>query len=252
MEKVMIVTVGTSLFHSASWNKNIGPFQKILGSSCKTYSRHWAEGAGLTSPEHRRKHDGGLEEILSSAIKADNADDWAQWLAGYQRKVTPVMRYSAEISTILNYSNRQKADEWQAFLQEYTFNIVHDANTVTPTYHAAFHIKAYLSKLINADADEVHLCGIRGFSADQPQPLKEGFKSFGEVLHRARETYGQIDVVISGGFKIYGLAAALFLEQGKFRILYQHEQSDDIVIFDQKQVSIGDERTELPEMFLGD
>ena len=93
MSKLMVVPVGTSLFQSASWDKDNEDLIKTLGLDWEHYAKNWTlneHNKGLHSPDYRKKHDGGLDERFRNLLTTQNAEQWSEWLANYTPGVTPV------------------------------------------------------------------------------------------------------------------------------------------------------------------
>lgn len=228
MGKMMIVTVGTSLFHSASWEAD--KIKEDLGLYWSTYNENWVTGEGLKNPELRKKNDGGVSDILIQKLTVDNATEWADRLALYQRRRTPIMRYSAEIATILQYADQKASNNWKNFLDEYQFIFVHDDNPRSSSYVIAHHLKEQLLKLTEEKL-EIKLEGITDFSADSVEALEPGLKKFSYFLvEKIKENHDRIDVIASGGFKIYGYIALQYISP-KFHVIYMHEELDRVVDF---------------------
>jgi len=251
MAKLMVVTVGTSLFQSASWNKDDENFKEVLGSYWESYAKHWAadeDDKGLRFPEYRRKNDFGLEALFKTELTHNNAETWAQWLAPYAgAPKTHKMRYSGELTTILSFAeNEAKAarQSWQDFLREYEIYFVHDADMNAETARAAQHHAVYLQKWLQREAESgnVKCWKISGFSGKSPQELSEGLRSYQDFLQNARfdvKKFECIDVVISGGYKVYGLVGYGFLPDARFRVVYQHEELLEAIVQSKDKFQVG-------------
>jgi len=252
MAKLMIVTVGTSLFQSASWDKEHDDFKDILRRDRNnTYNLHWSlneEKKGLRSPEYRKRNDGGLEELFRNEITYDNAARWAEWVAPYDasQKILK-MRYSSELATILSFAESAKtgAQSWPDFLRGYEIYFVHDDDDNAPTKRAAQHNCVYLRKCLgdSETTSRIQCWGIADFSGDMPQKLIDGLQRYQKFLQDARfdaRKYETIDVVISGGYKVYGLAGYGFLLDERFRVVYLHEELLEAVVQDKNKLKIGE------------
>ncbi len=256
MDKLMVVTVGTSLFHSASWNKDNEDFKKVLGSYWENYAKHWAaddERKGLFTPEYRRKNDYGLEALFEKELTFDNANTWVDRLAPYE-KYTPKthkMRYSAEIATILGFGEKQTEKPWKDFLNDYVIKFLHDVDhKAGSTYHLAQHLSVYLQKLINGSPKKITAQPIPNLSSEDPTHLAEGLKEYYMYLDQAlASAFEIVDIVISGGYKIYGFISALLMGNPKCRIIYQHEYAEYVIIQDKNSIELNSsppERIEFP------
>lgn len=251
MGKLMIVTVGTSLFQSASWNKDEEGLKLILRGSWEHYSRFWAvdeEDRGLRSPEYRKKNDYGLEALFKKELTIENANAWVSWLAPYDNSPkTHKMRYSAEIATILSFAeseSKARQQSWQEYLRGYEIYFVHDSDVNSPTARAAKHHEAYLQRLMagGVELPNIKCWGIKDFSANSPRQLGDGLRSYQGFLKDARftlERFESIDVIISGGYKVYGLVGYGFLLDERFRVIYLHEELLDAVIQSKDTLKVG-------------
>lgn len=259
MSRLMVVTVGTSLFQSASWDGSHQGFQNALGKTdWANYQKYWAvdrKNQGLRSPDFRRKNDNGLEEIFHSQLTAQNTKQWAEWLTPYDSLITPIMRYSAEIATILRFAEKESAMKsgmtWNACLNGYDICFIHDLDPKSYSHIAAQHNLAYLEKLIgsvsalSSDRKRANK-SILNLSGNTPASLVEGLNEFQKFLLKAkahRPYYEQIDIVITGGYKAYSMVGYGFLLQDRFRVIYQHEEFEDVVIQD-KNTFISGEKEE--------
>ena len=57
------------------------------------------------------------------------------------------------------------------------------------------------------------------------------------------QPFNQVDIITSGGYKIYSIASSRMLHNSKYRIIYQHEQSNEVIIQQSNSYKIG--RSEL-------
>ena len=238
MRKLMIVPVGTSLFQSASWDKDKENFEKVLGADHEHYTNYWAvneQGRGLHAPDYRKKHDGGLDERFKNLLTAQNADEWSQWLAKYTPDTTPVMRYSAELATILSFARIEFGQEWSQKLSDYTIVFIHDDHEKEPGFIAAVHLKAYLKKIIKGGI--VTTKSIPAFSSVSAVDMEKSLLDYYALLHKVLEpdnelgqSFNHVDIITSGGYKIYTIASSRMLKDQRYRIIYQHEQSFEVII----------------------
>ena len=100
MSRLMYVTVGTSLFESATWQAADELVGKVRGYE------EWLTEETLRSPEARRSHRlaARIRAALAEHLSVANVGEWTEFLpdelrAGVHRG--PAMRYSAELATIL-------------------------------------------------------------------------------------------------------------------------------------------------------
>jgi hypothetical protein len=237
--KAMFVTMGTSLFHSASWEVD-----EQLRIDLPLYEG-WTRSPELTSPERRMNHPNAqaIRGKLKVRLKSDNADAWARRLPEDLRQGQPrpdtFLRYSAELATILKLSekDRNPGESLGDFLRGYSqISLVCDSDTYGEAEQnlpriAGAHLARYLNTTAG-DGDRARVVSVPGLSSPNPEDLlgQEDTGGLGllakKILAALRQT-DQLDLVISGGFKLYGIVLAPLLEaQGKIvRMLYLHEES---------------------------
>jgi len=252
MKKLMIITVGTSIFHSACWNKDHPDFKKELGTLWEEYCDKFAnpgvsgDPGGLSDPEKRRREGKNLESFFKCHLKGSSAGKWPEWVAPFDPYMSPALRYSAEITTILRFAEKE-ADKvgstWQKSLEPYDFYFVHDSNTGSFSGIAGLHNRTYLEKLLNTKPGRIKPKAISGFAEHQnPRALINALREFRSFLNKAdscvEPLYDTIDLVISGGFKVYGIVGHSFLSSRKFRILYMHDESSRVIIQNQNIMRI--------------
>lgn len=258
MQKLMIITVGTSIFHSACWNKDHPDFIKELGDIWQEYCESFAnpgvsgDPGGLFDPEKRRKEGKNLENFFKDRLKGNSAGCWPEWVATFDPPDSPAHRYSAEIATILCFAENEadKVDStWQKVLEPYDFYFVHDSDTASLSGIAGLHNRTYLEKLLNTESGRMKSVEISGFSEHKnPRLLIKALKEFRLFLSQAKASvqplYDTIDIVISGGFKVYGVVGYGFLLNHNFRTLYMHDESSRVIIQDRKTMRIDNDREE--------
>jgi hypothetical protein len=238
----MFVTVGTSLFHSASWEP-----VKDLAIAIPAYEA-WTRPELLASPEKRKSAENA--ELILAKLKArlleQNAAIWAGRLPSDLRSGRPdrgtVMRYSAELATILKLAEHepQGGGTFGEFLGSYAaVHLVSD-----PSFHpgrgklsnvAAHHLTAYLEALAPAGwggARREDVPGLSSANPDEILPADEGsgLPLLAKRLRSAAQQHASVDLVISGGYKIYGIFLAPLLASAKFRLVYLHEEGERLLI----------------------
>jgi len=255
IDKLMVVTVGTSLFHSASWEEKNSGFRNELGKAdAKKYQTEWANpgdslnAGGLYSPKLRMRRGGVLDDRFKDKLHAteENVAKWAQWVAPVETGA--FMRYSAEISTILSFAQHQgkrSGKNWQEILREYYIDFICDGDQFSPAYIAAWHNRFYLRQLFDGDADLLACKGFSYLSNLEPHLLYKGLLEYQTYLEKMQAwvkpvVFRQIDIVISGGYKIFGLLGFGFLPDERFRIIYQHEESNKVFIQDKRALGAED------------
>lgn len=238
MSKVMYVTVGTSLFHSASWEAD----------DVKEHIRHyeeWISKDPLRSPEARKRtlHAESIEAVLKKALCAGDHALWAQRLARDLRDGDPspdtLMRFSAELATI--FKMREQASEFATlrdFLGSYSrIHLVSDSGTGRSgsdlQFAAANHLTCYLNQL-SGNQGIAQVLPIPFLSSTSPAELlgdRTGLGLLAQHIASDLEHLSQIDLVISGGYKLYGIALSplLRLPDVAARLLYIHEDGEHLI-----------------------
>jgi hypothetical protein len=238
MSKVMYVTVGTSLFHSASWEAEA--IRHDVG-----YYHEWTDEETLKSPEDRKRaiHGRKIQESLESALTATNAGQWADRLASDllsgKPDTTTVMRYSAELATILKlFEDKGGATATLGdFLRSYDHIYLpcdsSGKGTASLPYAAAHHLAAYLNRLAGNDGLLAQPLPVPGLSSDRRDVLlgeTTGLGQLSKLIENEKAT--QQDFVISGGYKLYGvyLYPLLEAEDRSVRLLYIHEDGNQLLV----------------------
>ena len=160
------------------------------------------------------------------------------------------MRYSAEIATILRFLEIEKdklGTDWQDIVNSYKIIFVRDSAEDSPSYAAAAHSLHYLQQMFGQtesfSSEKLQYKSIEGFSGKVPKFLAEGLQEFQNFLINIRGErdpgYETIDIVISGGYKAYGMVGYGFLLQERFRVIYQHEKFKEVFIQDKDTLRVG-------------
>jgi hypothetical protein len=234
----MFITMGTSLFHSATWEPE-GPLAQL------PEYREWTQGDLLVSPDKRLScaNSAKIRDGLKTLLEARDVDQWWSCLPQDLRDGEPLpatlRRYSAELTTILKLANEetQGKGKLKDFLSSYEeIRLAHDPNSPPDggknlPLIAATHLARYLNGIPDSQTKAV-LTKIPSLSSTDPTELLEsnvGLRKLGQEICAALMTWDQVDIIISGGYKIYGifLAPAIERVQGKIaRLIYIHEEGD--------------------------
>lgn len=239
MSNLMIITVGTSLFHSASWDERNTGFLDRLGSQADNYKDNWANArikgdiGNLYKPDDRKIECPELVLKFKELLTADNAKEYAQYAADYQEG--DEMRYSAELATILAYARQMNPGNWKQYLSDYEIVFVIDEDENNPSHIAAVHNAACLAKIAGLDDKKISAQKISYLSSIEPDKLKSALLDFQKYIHDEKEAnqktkkYQTIDLIVSGGYKIYGFVS--FREiSADTQLIYMHEAASKIFI----------------------
>ncbi len=238
MSKVMFVTVGTSLFHSASWEPDKAVLLGVQG-----YYQWTADVAILKEPEARKRTSAArrIQADLEEGLRHDNAPVWAERLAHDLTSGNPdpntVMRYSAELATILKlFVAEGGTDSLKDFLRSYDRICLpcdsSDQGTAKLPRVAAHHLAAYLNLLAGSEGLLAQPLPVAGLSSTDPETLlgeTTGIKELGKKL--LKEEAEQLDLIASGGYKLYGIYLYQLLVSKRLpvRLFYIHEDAGRLV-----------------------
>ena len=236
MSDVMLVTVGTSLFHSASWK-----FDGFVSSQVKKYNTWNEKGTAskpgpLFSPEERIRTGGPIVGQLKDLLKEEGHRAMATHFETDVKK-DELMRYSAELSTIFRRAFRFNEDLLAA-LAKFKDNIwfIADSQKIggeaSDQFLVAQHLAEYLNFLVPGLGAKV--LEIPGLSSKAPETFldKSGktgivalFNKVDDFLESAKETDSKLYWIASAGYKIYGIILGPLLSSSNTEIVYQHEDS---------------------------
>ncbi|MCB1037279.1 MAG: hypothetical protein KDD47_25845 [Acidobacteria bacterium] len=245
MSRTLLFTVGTSLFHSATWRVE-GPLAEIRGY------RRWVEKEDLLeSPEKRKLSPGFTEQELLDLLRSTSPDEMAELLPDSLTEPGPALRtparYCAEMTTLLLLSEIEGAD-LGPFLERYD-RILIAADPVRkgePLIHkdgyvAAVHLQATLRRL--APSTECRLLKIQHLSAQGVRYLQKGLEGLRDAAADAvREPDAALDCIVTGGYKAYGymLAPLALGEASRVRLIYNHEKGEEVVCLARNELLLQD------------
>jgi hypothetical protein len=228
----MFVTVGTSLFHSASWEKDSLTEIREYGE--------WTADKTLCSPEARKRTRNAerIEAALEKGLCAGDYDLWARRLPADLLSGSPhmdtVMRYSAEFATILKTWNlTSDFPSFGDFLRSYSkIHLIADPSSRLP-FQAAHHLTHSLNQVAGNDGP-AQVMPVYGLSSTDPAVLlgdHTGLGLLGQIILPDLNGALQTDLVVSGGYKLYGiiLTSLLRLPEKKVRLLYIHEEGNRLI-----------------------
>lgn len=207
----LVITVGTSLFTSASWSLD-SPFGEIPG-----YGR-WVKEM-LEDAAKRRAVSGTAHRRIVERLQARDPGD----LAHFEWKANRARRYSAEVTTLLRWMARENADDLKTFLEERYRRIdwVCPSDPGDEARIAADYLAAVFRDRLWIAASETRPVLRSGAIADR-------VRHFGEYLE-GLPADGAVDLIVSGGYKVYAMAASVLAateaRRGRWRVIYVHDSS---------------------------
>lgn len=224
-KRTMVVTVGTSMFTSASW-KVEGLFASIRGY------RSWVEADdNLRSPERRaRLCSASGAAPYSGAFIRDEVlrclrETGKEAAGAFEDRLSAqdAARYCAELATIIAMWSWHSADAHATF-GDYLSNKYASIQLLAPADEgeealvAAEQLKLQLERVVPGSLSVRVLKRIEGRS------VRDNARSFIDILDSLGKEPASADFVISGGFKIYAAIVTHALPAG-CRVYYLHEAS---------------------------
>lgn len=252
MSKEMFITVGTSLFSSASWEMRGRVKELVEEKTGLDYEEEWLRGEALTSPEKRLTSPSGAHTVtlLKDRLKAHNAEEWSgylpQELLDGDPPATTAMRYSAELATLVKMAVEEGMTLRELLRSYAAIRLV--AEEEAEPWAPAKHLACYLNRIADRQKEELaRVWAIPGLSSTDPERLL-GSQDQGlprllmDVYRRCRESdVAQVDLVIAGGYKIYGAVLSQLLpllENEEPRLIYIFERGDKLMIFQRGFVKV--------------
>ncbi|MFW6012342.1 MAG: hypothetical protein ACOC7L_00090 [Acidobacteriota bacterium] len=274
MSPIMLVTVGTSLFTSATWQPQPELFPDTpdtggLPSKIPNYDRflkdHPPGNSPLNSPEERLKadRDGRIREALVRRLTAgdlkDSARAWARVLPPGLADATTLqapMRFSAELSTILKLATTpsvwressktaRDAVPVREFLRTYDaiYVVSDDPGAENRESHvAAVHLAHYLNELAGAP-ELASVRTFRGLASLDPDHLTAGLRGLQKFAYDLllEDCYLEVDFVLTGGYKLYSyLLTPLGHDRPGVRYVYLHDRAPELVLLEGHSIKVGD------------
>jgi len=271
MSPAMVLTVGTSLFHSASWEAE-GPLADVPGY------RSWLRRQELLREPRQRDRDARTQKVVEARLLESDQGatvdpkPWVEILPEELRGGTfptpeHTMRFSAELATLLILAEQRKLSVRELLLSYDALWIPADPTRYGPqagerkSYVAAVHLQAYLNRI--AGEEKARLWEIPNLSSTRPRELLDALSVLRGRAVDLGEQYLQIDLVLTGGFKLYGYVLAPLAsgtaptESRLIRLVYIHEtgygggEREPLVQMDARHVQIGSEHGVLREPVWG-
>lgn len=231
--RILVVTVGTSLFSSASWSCE-GELKSIRGY------RDWIE-EHLEDPAGRRSSGARTAEALEKLLGEQGPQITAKHFApDFGRP----LRYSGEMATLLRWSQRfGRGEESTAGFLERSYReiqLLAPTDDNNPSRVAASHLQVILR-------DRVGHPNVTLPGSLRSSHLHELLDHLRNHLATLAGTETEADLLVTGGYKAYSLLAGKFVatqpRDHHWRALYLHE--DDIgqlIVEGRAETSIGQEK----------
>ncbi len=209
---ILAITVGTSLFTSASWRPE-GPFALIDGY--RGWTTDLLKEPSARSSSGRRTRD-GIEARLNQRATGD---------PGYfVSDLRAAQRYSAEVSTLLSWKEREGERELRDFINDRygRTDLVCPFHPDDPARIAADHLLTVFRERLGLESVEIRDV-ITGRS------LVDRVRQFQTYLQELPPK-ATVDLVVTGGYKVYAMFASGFAaspaRRDRWRVIYQHEDHD--------------------------
>lgn len=226
----MIVTVGTSLFTSATWNTQGSPLETktyILRAYEIWLRDHLEDPQGrvwMVSDAPERLSGQSVRYELETQLNRTNAAQWGTWIA---RDLDHPLRYSAELATIVRLfgTERLAGENFGRFLgnryREIVLVTIDDRSDLG--HIAACHLVEYLKALAEDPGLPIRLeATLRG-----PR-LFDRVTSLDRYLNE-QDKVPACDLVVSGGYKVLSTIAGRYAARRGWQLIYVHEDGKDLV-----------------------
>ncbi len=248
MSEVYFVTVGNSLFHSATWEgeefeefaKKEGFWEEYQNFLKKSDPGDPSEDGPLFVPEKRKQKGQVVEQKLKELILEDTAPSWTKYIAEYDPGNPKYdKRYSAEITTLLTLARMKGISPGELLADKEVYLVCDDSTQKGSTRHVAAHLKQVLIKICgDAATRDIHIKPIQGFSSHDPTNLHNALEKFNEEIENTlrRSKVNNIYLIVTGGFKVYSMIAARKIEK-YVEAIYMHEEAE--IVFTYKKNSDG-------------
>lgn len=213
MSRRMVVTVGTSLFTSASWRSE-GPFALIPGYPDWSVEHY-------ESPRARREAGGDTAHDLQEQL----GHGWPGDIDYFVWPPDTALRYSAEVATLLRWQQHENETDLARFLaDEYErIELVCSSDQSDPSRIAAGHLDAVMTQRWGLGCVELQ-------EVLTSESIRDKARHFGNYLRRLGTDRQPTDLVVSGGYKLFAMYASLFAaatpwQRENWRVIYLHEES---------------------------
>jgi hypothetical protein len=231
--RILVVTVGTSLFSSASWAYE-GELKSICGY------RAWV-GEYLEDPDGRRKQGPRTVEDLKKLLKDQGTAITSTYFA---EDFDCPLRYSGELATLLRCSQRfGKGDEsFAEFLRRSyrEIQLLASTNENNKSHLAADHLEIILR-------DKAGHPNVTRPGSLRSSYLHELLDFLRDHLTQLSRQEAEADLLVTGGYKAYSLLAGKFVasqpKDHRWRALYIHEEdAGQLIVEGRGDTSVGEEK----------
>jgi hypothetical protein len=229
MSKIIVTTIGTSLYESASWNydpHNPPPFL------IPEYAEWVTKTDLLNSPSKRKTqvYSGKLINHIKTTFENMDPEqiktNVIPYLADYRSEQE--MRYSAELGAVLKYSYSLNREDWKEALSQYDMVVLYDDDDKS-SKACAHHFKYSLKKL---NAINVNLRPIEYFSSTNNAELQYAINKMGEYLEEIIRDQNNQEIILNtnGGYKIYGYYGFRYANSVRVKTIYWHETANKLLV----------------------
>lgn len=223
-QRTLVVTVGTSLFSSATWRCedafNFRGYRKWIESFIEDPAGRRGEGSG-TAGELKRLLDESGTDLTKTYFMPD-----------FDRP----RRYSGELATLLRcYQSplSRSGESFAAFLQRsyQEIQLLAATNGSNPSNVAARHLQVILRDKLGHP------------NVSMPETLRSSYLHelvgfLRDHLVKMARAGTEVDLLVTGGYKAYSLLAGKFVatqpEDRNWRALYIHEEQEGHLIVETK------------------
>lgn len=225
-----MVTVGTSLFSSASW-RCAGKLAKVKGY------RLWTEEL-LDAPAQRRTEHADTASRIEKLL-GEGEETTAEH---FELSVDHPLRYSGELTTLIRAWQRwaEGEEDFAAFLRRRyaRVELLASSNESSPSRVCARHLQVVLRDKLGHPRTAL------------PQRLRsphleELVEQLGGYLAELSERETAVDLLVTGGYKAFSLLAGRFVARPttgrSWQALYVHEDDlGQLIVEGRRTVEVGD------------
>jgi len=243
MHKEMMITVGTSLYHAAMWEPE-GPLAKVRG-----YGDWTTEKTYLEKPGERERHPAArrLASVLDLAGEANAIAEWVEVLhrplkAGEALPPEQAMRYCGEVATLVRLAAAEGKGlrEFLASYHSITVPVDGEATEEGSERRRSLIAGRHLVAAFNEIA-AVAVCreyNVPGLASSDPEELGPALVQLFKLAEdrSSAEVVDQIDLVVTGGFKVYGYLFSRLLTFRGTRLHYVHEGGQAVLTLDRDKI----------------